>query len=107
MTAVTLPDQILEGPVPKHRQLRDVLARLAVPGEAIPSERDLTATYGVSRATVRKAIDTLVYEGLLQRTHGNLRHPAAPRHPTAPGVFHSGHASPRHGALDPVGVDPS
>ncbi|MBP8838754.1 MAG: GntR family transcriptional regulator, partial [Dermatophilaceae bacterium] len=70
MTAVTLPDQILEGPVPKHRQLRDVLARLAVPGEAIPSERDLTATYGVSRATVRKAIDTLVYEGLLQRTHG-------------------------------------
>lgn len=37
MTAVTLPDQILEGPVPKHRQLRDVLARLAVPGEAIPS----------------------------------------------------------------------
>ena len=70
MTAPTMLDQITEGPVPKHRQLRDVLARLAVPGEAIPSERDLTATYGVSRATVRKAIDTLVYEGLLQRTHG-------------------------------------
>lgn len=70
MTSSTLLDQITEGPVPKHRQLRDVLARLAVPGEAIPSERDLTATYGVSRATVRKAIDTLVYEGILQRTHG-------------------------------------
>ena len=62
MTAVTLPDQILEGPVPKHRQLRDVLARPAVPGEAIPSGRGPPAPSRGSRATGRKAIDTLVSE---------------------------------------------
>ena len=81
MTAVTLPDQILEGPVPKHRQLRDVLARLAVPGEAIPSERDLTATYGVSRATVRKAIDELVEAGTVANLGPKQHHDGRGRAP--------------------------
>ncbi len=58
------------GPVPKHQQLREVLIGLVVPGQAIPSERELMLTYRVSRATVRKAIDGLVADGLLQRTHG-------------------------------------
>jgi GntR family transcriptional regulator len=62
--------QIVQGPQPKHRQLRELLIGMVVPGQAIPSERDLMATYGVSRATVRKAIDPLVADGLLQRTHG-------------------------------------
>ena len=61
---------IVEGPLPKHQQLRDLLIGLVVPGKAIPSERELMTTYGVSRATVRKAIDGLVGDGLLQRTHG-------------------------------------
>lgn len=65
-----LSERIKEGPQPKHRQLRELLIAMVVPGQAIPSERDLTATYGVSRATVRKAIDGLVADGLLQRTHG-------------------------------------
>lgn len=63
-------EPILEGPRPKHQQLRDLLVGMVVPGQAIPSERELMATYGVSRATVRKAIDGLVADGLLQRTHG-------------------------------------
>lgn len=62
--------QIVEGPRPKHQQLRELLVAMVVPGQAIPSERELMATYGVSRATVRKAIDGLVADGLLQRTHG-------------------------------------
>lgn len=62
--------QIVEGPRPKHLQLRELLVGMVVPGQAIPSERELMATYGVSRATVRKAIDGLVADGLLQRTHG-------------------------------------
>lgn len=61
---------LAEGPQPKHQQLREVLVGIAVPGRPIPSERELMASYGVSRATVRKAIDGLVADGLLQRTQG-------------------------------------
>lgn len=61
---------ISPGPLPKHTQVRERIISLAVPGEAIPSERELMAAWGVSRATVRKAIDGLVADGLLQRTHG-------------------------------------
>lgn len=61
---------IIDGPQPKHQQVRELIIRLAVPGSAIPSERELMTTYRVSRATVRKAIDGLVADGLLQRTHG-------------------------------------
>ena len=49
------------------------------PDVAIPSERDLMAAYGVSRATVRKAIDGLVADGLLQRIHGKGTFVARPR----------------------------
>jgi GntR family transcriptional regulator len=74
---------ISHGPRPKHAQLSDVLAELAVrdlgPGAAIPSERELMATYDVSRATVRKAIDSLVTEGLLQRIPAKGTFVARPR----------------------------
>lgn len=62
--------RIVEGPLPKHHQLRELVVGIAVPGQAIPSERELMAIYGVSRGTVRKAIDGLVADGLLERTHG-------------------------------------
>lgn len=66
--------EISDGPRPKHVQLRDLLLDLArnelSPDEVIPSERELMATYGVSRATIRKAVDSLVVDGLLQRIHG-------------------------------------
>lgn len=55
---------------PKYQRLRDALVARAVPGQALPSERELTVEYGVSRATVRKAIDTLVADGLLHRVPG-------------------------------------
>jgi GntR family transcriptional regulator len=65
---------ITAGPLPKHAQLRTILAELVTselgPDAPIPSERELMAEYGVSRATVRKAIESLVHDGLLQRTHG-------------------------------------
>jgi GntR family transcriptional regulator len=62
--------QIVSGPQPKHQQLREQLVAMVVPGQAIPSERELMTTYGLSRATVRRAIDGLVADGLLQRTQG-------------------------------------
>lgn len=75
--------KIGEGPRPKHVQLSDALAEAATrelgPGTAIPSERELMATHGVSRATVRKAIDSLVADGLLHRIHGKGTFVAPPR----------------------------
>ena len=40
-------------------------------GEALPPERDLADQAGVSRVTVRKAVDDLVKDGLLVRRHGS------------------------------------
>ena len=48
----------------------DLIDQLAV-GQAIPSERQLSAQLGVSRLTVRAALDDLVREGLLVRKRGS------------------------------------
>ena len=48
----------------------DLIEQLAV-GEAIPSERQLSADFGVSRLTVRAALDDLVREGYLVRRQGS------------------------------------
>lgn len=73
----TKPDDrsvLAGGPVPKHAQLRSILLERVestwAPHTAIPSERDLMAEYGVSRATVREAIRQLVEEQRLYRVHG-------------------------------------
>jgi GntR family transcriptional regulator len=54
-----------------QRALRDAITenRLAA-DEALPPERDLAGEFGVSRITVRKALDALVSEGLLTRRQG-------------------------------------
>jgi GntR family transcriptional regulator len=39
-------------------------------GDMIPSENELQQIYGVSRATVRKAIELLVYEGFMEKKKG-------------------------------------
>jgi GntR family transcriptional regulator len=79
MTSQTITD----GPRSKHAQLRDALLELAVhelgPDAAIPSERVLMSTYDVSRATVRKSIDSLVADGLLRRIHGKGTFVSRPR----------------------------
>lgn len=64
------------GPARAHdiRRLRDLL-RFAVlsggyPDGQLPSESELMAAYGVSRATVREALAQLRADGLIQRTQG-------------------------------------
>lgn len=72
----------LVGPRPKHAQLRDRLADLAAglgPDAAIPSERELMTTFDVSRATVRRAIESLIVDGMLHRVHGKGTFVARPR----------------------------
>lgn len=60
--------------LPKHAQLRAALLQTIddelQPGTMIPSERDLTIRYDVSRATVRAAIGNLVNEGRLTTVPG-------------------------------------
>lgn len=77
------PRVIVDGPVPKHVQLREILEALVTrelgPDRAIPSERELMAEYGVSRMTVREAIGQLVVEGRLYRVRGKGTFVAAPR----------------------------
>jgi GntR family transcriptional regulator len=48
----------------------DLIERIGV-GEAIPSERQLSVDLGVSRLTVRAALDELVREGYLERRRGS------------------------------------
>lgn len=40
------------------------------PGDSLPSENTLTQKLGVSRPTVRQAVDELIKEGLVKRVHG-------------------------------------
>ncbi|MGI8645834.1 MAG: GntR family transcriptional regulator [Nocardioides sp.] len=74
---------ITDGPQPKHAQLSEVLVDLAThvlgPDVAIPSERELMTTYDVSRSTVRKAIESLIADGLLHRIHGKGTFVSRPR----------------------------
>jgi GntR family transcriptional regulator len=62
------------GPVPKHAQLREILLELVereLEADApLPSERELCLRYGISRMTVRQALDALAAEGRVYRVPG-------------------------------------
>jgi len=71
--------------VPAFRQVAaDLRQKIAAgnyaPGEQLPSERELVDTYGVSRPTVRDAVNVLRAEGLVTSEHGRgvfVRPPAS------------------------------
>lgn len=55
-----------------HNQLRDNIESGKWPvGTKIPAERELAVSFGVSRMTLRQAIQTLVDEGILERRVGS------------------------------------
>jgi len=61
--------------LPRYQRLRDdIAARINRnewrPGELIPSEAELASHYGVAIGTVRKAIDQLVSDAVLERQQG-------------------------------------
>lgn len=63
-------------PTPLYLQLAGAIRRRIAAGgigvgDALPSERELSKSTGLSRVTVRKAIDALFREGLLSRRHGS------------------------------------
>ena len=62
-------------PQPLYQQLQSALReaierKILGPNDALPAERGIGAELGISRITVRKALDGLVGEGLLTRTQG-------------------------------------
>lgn len=63
-----------DGGAPIYRQIRDVLANelqeLYKSGDLLPPENDLAQRFGVNRHTLRRAIDELVADGLVERHHG-------------------------------------
>ncbi|WP_285700025.1 GntR family transcriptional regulator [Actinomadura sp. NBRC 104412] len=71
------------GPATTKRRAvrRELLAMLdgLEAGDALPSERRLAEELGVSRPTLRAAIDELAAEGLLDRRHGSGTYVAEPR----------------------------
>jgi len=59
--------------IPLHLQVRNFLRNEILKGtytEKIPPEFDLMDKFGVSRATIRRAIQTLIEDGVLETRHG-------------------------------------
>ncbi|MGJ3240120.1 MAG: GntR family transcriptional regulator [Anaerolineae bacterium] len=62
-------------PAPLHQKLRDAIFEQIYDGtlkagDTLPSERAMKEHFGVSRATVRQAVTTLIQEGYLQSVAG-------------------------------------
>lgn len=71
-------------PAPLHARLGQTLRHRILDGQyapasRLPSERELIADFGLSRITVRKALDDLQQEGLITTVHGKGRFVAAPK----------------------------
>src|SRR5438132_4588380 len=61
-----------------RERVLDLMEALAV-GQTIPSERQLTQELGVSRLTIRAALDELVRDGHLDRRHGSGTYVTQPK----------------------------
>jgi GntR family transcriptional regulator len=64
-----------EGPVPPYRQIAGILRQRIVsgqipPGRRIPSLVELEAEFEVARDTLRKAVQVLKDEGLVETVRG-------------------------------------
>ena len=73
---------------PLYDQIKVLLTQSLIagewkPGDAIPSEMELAARFGVSQGTVRKAIDALATENIVIRRQGK-------------GTFVATHTAPKH-----------
>src|SRR5918912_3516508 len=67
--------RVKPGRGPAHAQIERSLAEAIaagrlLPGDRLPSERELAARAGVSRMTLRQALDSLERRGLLERRVG-------------------------------------
>ncbi|GAC1425193.1 MAG: hypothetical protein PVS3B3_36170 [Ktedonobacteraceae bacterium] len=70
-----LSEQLTPGPIPLYSQLKqhirnEIELGIYRPGDKRPSETEMLQRYGVSRITVRQALNKLESEGLVVRRHG-------------------------------------
>ncbi len=61
--------------LPLYLQIKEIILtqiheKELLPGEKIPSEREMAAIYGINRMTVKRAVSALVSEGVLVSVHG-------------------------------------
>jgi GntR family transcriptional regulator len=75
MKNVQEPTALSGGPIPLYHQLEQelrarILRQEFKPGEALPTEERICAQYGVSRITVRRALDALIAEGMITKRRG-------------------------------------
>ena len=56
-----------------------------VPGQRLPTERELGESFGVSRAVVREALKVLAAMGLVESRQGSGNYFAPTRSPPSPG----------------------
>lgn len=68
--------------LPQYRKLYELLRKHIVDGiyregDLLPSENELSRTYGLARPTVRHALDELVKDGFIRKQHGkgSIVHP--------------------------------
>lgn len=81
-----MPTPLTQGPIPLYYQLERALrdrirAGEFQSGDALPTEEQLCHAYGVSRITVRRALDSLCSERLVSRRRGRGTFVAAPAEP--------------------------
>ncbi|MFC3337923.1 GntR family transcriptional regulator [Paracandidimonas soli] len=76
LAAAAQPASLLKAsPVPFYAQIRDALRKQILDGalashQRLPSENQMIEMFGVSRITVRQALQELESEGLIVRVHG-------------------------------------
>jgi DNA-binding GntR family transcriptional regulator len=79
--------KVIAGAVPKYRQLlqllrKQILSGDLAPGARLATEEELVQAYGLSRGTVRRAIEQLAAEGLVRTEQGSGTYVSA-AHPSA------------------------
>ncbi len=79
-------DEVLDKstPIPLYFQLKEIIkdkidSGKLKPGDILPSERELSQVYQISRPTIRQALKELVNEGLLYREKGKGTYVSKPK----------------------------
>jgi GntR family transcriptional regulator len=81
-TTSAVPPSTAKATNPKYAQVREAILELiegSAAGAPIPPERALVERFGVSRVTLRRAVDDLVRDGLLVRRQGSGTYVAEPK----------------------------
>jgi GntR family transcriptional regulator len=95
--------------IPLYHQLKEILKENIEagnwnPGDTIPSENQLMQEYNISRNTVKKAIENLVQEGILNRVQGKGTFVSEPKFEQSLSGFYSFSKVMRERGLEPKDV---